>query len=213
MNLWDTDDFVKRGKKKSLPYLSLSYSKTGEWAIWTAEGIYAASANGAPLVRVATVEAGNEVVREQYCRPDLLSKKISSPKQYYILLAQKFRGRNIELPIVTVVDLPKITHKRDIDLTFRLCDKGGGIQSAILSLRGTNIDITEASRGISLKEKEINATGCTTYSRPISLEKGENEIVLKAFNQAGFESLPCKASVTYESGRRTQPNCILPLLR
>ena len=202
MNLWDTDDFVKRGKTKSHPYLSLSYSKTGEWAIWTAEGIYAASANGASLVRFFTVKARSQKVKEQYCRPDLLSMKISSPKKYYMLLSQKFRGRDIELPVVSVVDLPKISRKRDIDLTIRICDTGGGIESAILSLRGTNIDITEASRGISLKEKETDTTGCAIYTRPISLEKGKNEIVLKAFNQVGFESLPYKNSITYESGRR-----------
>ena len=201
--LWDLDEVV-RGKKRIQPYLCLVYAKDGEWAIWSEEGLFSSSPNGHTLLNVSSD------LLKIYRKPELLTKKINSPLQFHRLVASELNNDSgaLNTPTVSIVKPPQISQQRDVEIITQICDSGGGIQSAMLYLRGVPIAIDEATRGLAIKnkEKKTDQGGCHNYSRVVSLTDGENQLVLVANNLFGKESVPDKAVVTYMSEKKKKPN-------
>ena len=201
--LWNLDD-VTRGKRRIQPYLRLVYARDGEWAIWSEDGIFSSSSSGHILLNVSTT------FLKIYRNPELLVKKITSPQNFYRLVAAKLKNDSgvFDPPIVSILTPPQISQKRDVEITTQICDGGGGIQSATLYLRGMPIAIEEATRGLAIKEKgkKEDKGGCYRYSRVVSLTDGENHLVLVANNYFGKESVPDKAVIAYVSEKKKKPN-------
>ena len=201
--LWDLDE-VTRGKKRILPYLCMVYAKDSEWAIWSEEGLFSSSSNGFSLLNVSSD------LLKAYRKPELLAKKITSPQNFQRLVAAELKNDTgvFNPPTVSIINPPQTSQKRDVEITAKICDGGGGIQSATLYLRGVPIAIEEATRGLAIKDKEkkTNKGECYSYSRAISLDDGENHLVLVANNYFGKESAPDKAVVAYVSEKKKKPN-------
>lgn len=202
MLLWDLDE-VTKGKKRIQPYLYLVYAKSHEWAIWSGEGLFSSSPNGYHLLNVP-----GDIVRT-YRKPELLAKKITLPQQFYRLAAAELQNDSgvFNPPTVSIVNPPNVSPKRDVEITARICDGGGGVQSATLYLRGAPIAIEEASRGVAIKEKVDKAKegGCDNYSRVVSLVDGENDLTLVANNFLGKESTAYRTVITYTSEKKKKP--------
>lgn len=201
--LWDLDEVI-RGKKKIQPYLSMVYSKDGEWAVWSEEGLFAGSSNGHKLLSLSSD------ILNVYRNPVLLAKKITSPKNFHRLVAAELNNDSgvFNPPTVSFIKPPQISPKRDLEITAQICDGGGGVQSAMLYLRGVPIAIEEATRGLAIKDKDkkTDKGGCYNYSKVVSLVDGENHLVLIASNHFGKESVPDKAVVAYVSESKKKPN-------
>jgi hypothetical protein len=203
MILWDLDEVV-RGKKRVQPYLRMVYAKDREWAIWSEEDIFSSSPGGHNLLNIS----GD--LLKLYRKPELLTKKISSPQNFHRLVAAELNNDTgvFNPPTVSIVKPPQISQKRDLEITAQICDGGGGIQSAVLYLRGAPIAIEEATRGLAIKDKDkkTDKGGCYNYSKVVSLVDGENQLVLVANNHFGKESVPDKAVVAYLSEKKKKPN-------
>jgi Caspase domain len=201
--LWDIDEVV-RGKKRIQPYLCLVYAKDGEWAAWSEEGLFSSSPNGHTLLNVPSE------LLHSYRKPELLAKKITSPQHFHRLVSAELKNDTgiFNPPVVSIVNPPQISQKRDLEITAKICDGGGGIQSATLYLRGAPIAIDEATRGVAIKnkDKKIDKGGCYSFSKVVSLADGENHLVLVADNYFGKESVPDKAVVAYVSEKKQKPN-------
>lgn len=197
--VWDLGDIVN-GKKTLLPYLKLVFAKDGEWIIWSEDGLFASSARGHTLLHLA------DALLPLYRKPELLAKKISAPQQYHRVAVAELKnaGSIFNEPTVTLLNLPAISQQRDLEVTTRICDTGGGIQSATLFLQGVPIAIEEAVRGVTESGKAPTAAKetCRTYARVISLTEGDNQLQLVANNLFGKASAPAKAVVTFQPGKK-----------
>ncbi len=202
MILWDLDDVIK-GKKRIQPYICLAYAKDKEWVIWSEEGLFSGSSNGHTLLNVSSD------LLKVYRKPELLAKKITSPQHFQRLVSAELKNDTgvFNPPTVSIVNPPRVSQKRDVEINAQICDGGGGIQSATLYLRGIPIAIEEATRGVAIKDTGIKTGkgGCVSYSRVVSLTDGENNLVLVANNYFGTESVPGKAVVEYVSEIKKKP--------
>lgn len=208
--LWDLNE-VKSRQKYIKPYLNLAYSKIGEWVIWSNEGVFNCSKNGFPLLNLAS-ETSQEHLKDKeifdrYARPDLLIKKIESPKLYQKQLSLEVFNKSgkIALPTVSFLNLPRFSQKRDVELIMKICDGGGGIDTATVYLRDAPIALYDVRRGIKKKGKSPANDDCHHFKKMVSLLDGENEITLVAKNDFGFESEPAKATVTFQSDQKQIP--------
>jgi len=204
MIIWDLDDIVK-GKKRILPYLCLIYSKDKEWAIWSEEGLFSSSANGHVLLNISAA------LLPLYRKPELLAKKITTPQHFHRLAEAELKNDKsiFNSPTVSLIDPPQVSQQRDVEINARICDGGGGIQSATLYLRGVAIAIEEATRGVTIKDKGSSSSGqgsCFNYSRVVSLTDGDNQLLLVANNLFGKESAPDKAVVKFQSEKKKKPS-------
>jgi hypothetical protein len=203
--LWDLND-VQRGEKKIHPYLFLAYAKDGEWAAWSKEGFFSSSPKGHLLLDFTDETLNSEALVEIYRKPELLALKINSPKRFHQKVAQKLTSTGISPPTVALINIPRESQQRDIEILARVCDEGGGIESAVLYLRGAPIAIEEATRSIGLREKPSPDYRCNEYSRAVSLSEGDNEIVLVARNQYGIQAAPANSVVSYAGGAKLKPS-------
>ncbi len=203
MIIWDLDDIVK-GKKKVLPYLYLIYSKDKEWAIWSDEGLFSSSASGHTLLNISAD------LLPLYRKPELLAKKITAPQHFHRLAEAELKNDKsiFNPPTVFLTKPPQISQQRDMEINARICDGGGGIQSATLYLRGVAIAIEEATRGVTINDKGSSPGQgkCFNYSRVVSLTDGDNQLLLVANNLFGKESAPDMAVVTFQSEKKKKPN-------
>lgn len=195
--LWDLNE-ITRGKKKILPLLYMVYAADGNWLISSTEGVFSKSAQGGNLAKEFFSKIAIEASTIAIENAELLAKKAKHPvdfgKELALLLDPSLKS--LKVPWVSFLNTQEDSQKRDIELLAKVCDSGGGISSATLYLRGSPIDIEEASRGISFQRK--NEEVCNVYSRVLSLEDGVNDIVLVANNQFGGESIPATIKISYE---------------
>lgn len=194
MILWDMNE-VKTGRKRLRPFLSLAYAGVDKWAIWSTEGVFTASEQGAGLLA-----SGNTPLADSYQRPDLLQQKMHDPRLYYKIVAHELTlpGSDFAPPTVTFVEVPVVSDKRDIQVVMEVCDSGAGIARAQLYLRGAEINLDEASRGVSFANKGAVAKQCNRYGRSISLLAGNNELTLTARDGKGQEAQAQQAVIAYK---------------
>ncbi len=197
MMLWDLKE-IRQGKRTISPILYMVCGRDGSWLISSSEGIYSASAGGEGLTRafIPSILSGDvaALARED---SGLLAEKLTSRTRYYrdlSLVLGDAKGA-MSPPEVSLVNAVEKSQTRDLEILARVCDRGGGVASATLYLRGAPVDIEEAGRGISLKPATEDA--CSVYSRVVSLQNGSNDIVLVARNKFGVESAPARTSVSY----------------
>ncbi len=199
------------------PKLSLFVSKNNEWVLWTKEGFFNASKNGAKYIgyhinKGADKEAEFVSVDKLYkafYRPDLVEKALNGED-----LSSYAKDINIEnilnaglAPKVAIKTTERESSKKDIELELEVCTKDGDrFDNPTLLLNGMAVSILDKNRAI--KPKNPNPyQECETFRPLITLSSGENKIGFKATNANGMiESNTDEITINYKGTSNAKPN-------
>ena len=193
--------------KKS--YANLFISNDEDWIIWTNEGFFDASKNGAQYIgyhinqgpykeaEYVTVDA----LYSTFYRPDLIQKSLAGES-----LEKYAKNINIQklledglAPEVHILTDATNTDKQDMDLKVQVCPKlKGGYDNLTLLINDMPVSVIDTSRALKLKKKS-QRDDCFIYDQTISLAGGKNTIGFRATNKAGnIESKPDYLEVTFD---------------
>ena len=193
VKIWSLKELKKKGTKNRKPLATLFAASNGEWVLWTPEGYFAASANGAKYIGYH-VNKGPEKeaaylsvdkLYNQFYRPDLVEANLKGRD-----ISQYAKAVNIEktirgglAPEIEFITKSGKPDEKDIILKANISDAGGGIGDITLYLNGIPISVESGGRGM----KRISPSGNTASAvlkieKLISLRNGINRISLMAYN-------------------------------
>ena len=218
INIWKLSE-LNRGQKRIVPFMSLFYAKNGEWVVWTPEGFYTSSKSGASLLNYKILKYKKEINAKQlfkkFYRPDMLLYKIRNRKYYDHIVSNGINGllEKSLPPSVKFLNIPTHSKKRDLDIEMKVCDNGSGLKDLMLYLRGIPIAVEEATRALKLKKSHLKQNGnrCYTYTRTISLESGDNELIFTASNLKDIDSSPAVKNIYFDGLNKSSSLYILSI--
>lgn len=174
-------------KKETIYPLASLYIKDNEWLVYNKQGLYASSKNGANLIKYHLNQGlykeakiiKNDQIFEKFYRPDLI-KKLLAKEKITIDLDLESIISNIKAPEVKIIDT-RFVDKKNLELTYQICDAGNGISHPSIILNGISANIGN-SRGLTVETIPKKANKCRLYKNTIMLRAGENTISIKAFD-------------------------------
>jgi hypothetical protein len=175
-------------KKEILyPALSLYVQDEDRWILYNKDGFFTSSEKGKNLIKYhinqgLTKEAKiieNEQIFEKFYRPDLI-KKILSGEEVDEKIDIRSILLNIQPPKVTIVG-NSFKDEKNIEIKYKICDTGSGISNTSIILNGISGSLKN-SRGFTIENTKKVKDECTLYSNIITLEPGENNISIRAFD-------------------------------
>ncbi|MBD3841553.1 MAG: caspase family protein [Campylobacterales bacterium] len=217
-------DFIKQKTQLSIyknnsivihPTLSLFVANDDEWVMWTPDGFFDSSPNGAKYIGYHINQGSDKEAQfvsvdrlyNTFYRPDLITKALAGES-----LASYAKDINIAkllegglAPKVAILTKGGTSSSRDVELNLQVCDNGGGYENLTLLLNGMNIDVIGGDRALKAKTSQKGA--CFTYSKLISLTSGQNTIGFKATNRTGtIESDTQEITLSYKQAITSKPN-------
>ena len=173
-------------KKEIIEPLSSLYIKNDNWIVYNKQGLFASSDKGKKLIRYHLNQGlykeariiKNDQIFEKFYRPDLM-RKILAKEKLNTDIDVRAIILNIRPPEVQIVQ-HLLKEKKNLELTYRICDMGNGISNVRLVVNGTEKSL-KSSRGLLLKKKKKEA--CQTLQDIITLEPGNNIVALKAYDK------------------------------
>lgn len=192
-------------KEEIRPLASLYIKNEKDWILYTPEGLFTYGGEGKNLLKYhqnqglykeAKIIENNQLF-DKFYRPDLI-KKILAGEKVDIPMDVKSVILNILPPELKIL-LNKMLNKKDIELTYQICDAGNGIADPKLIINGQAIN-PPTSRGFSIEKIEAKDEKCKVYKSSHTLSSGENTISLKAYDKdknIANESEPIKVMTNY----------------
>jgi hypothetical protein len=161
------------------------------WVLWTPEGFFDHSPGGEELIGYH-LNRGKDQAAEfipvskmynAFYRPDLVDAAFAGKD-----LSEYAKAININKlltvktlpPKVRILTKPGSTDKPETEISAEVCDNGGGIGDITLYLNDMPVTVATAGRGINLK---FTGGICSTFTRPITLDNGDNRISIMAYNK------------------------------
>ncbi len=192
------------------PKASLFVGTDNEWVLWTKEGFFNASKNGAKYIGYHINQGSDkeaefvtvDALYSTFYRPDLIQKALAGES-----LESYAKNINIDKllkgglpPEVHILTETTKTTTQDLDLKVQVCPKGnGGYDNLALMINDMPVSVVDTSRALKLKKKSDDREDCFVYDQTISLIGGNNTIGFKATNKAGnIESKPDYIEVTFD---------------
>ena len=176
--------------KKELiyPQLSTYIKNEKDWIMYTPEGLFTYGGEGYKLLKYHQNQGlfkeakiiENEKLYDKFYRPDLI-KKILAGEKVDIPLDVKSVIQNIKPPELKILSNNMI-NKKDVDLTYQICDAGNGVSNPKLLINGKAIN-PPSSRGFSIKKVEEKENKCKIYKSIHTLNPGKNKISVKAYDK------------------------------
>ena len=205
-------------EKEIYPEVSIFISKDNEWVVWTEEGFFNASKNGARFIGYHInrgIEKAAEFVSVDklyniFYRPDLVEAKLAGKN-----ISQYAKNINIEEilakgglpPKVNILTASGKSEERDIKIMAELCDNGGGIGDITLFLNDMPISITTGERGLQIVRKASSSDKCFSLNHLITLQSGENNIAIMAHNKTNtIESERNTIRIVHQTALASKPN-------
>jgi hypothetical protein len=218
IKVWDLSQ-LKRGKTKQIisPLVTLFVGTDNEWVLWTKEGFFNASKNGAKYIgyhinKGSEKEAefvGVDKLYKAFYRPDLVEKALAGES-----LESYAKDININdilksglPPKVAIKTETRESSKKDIELELEVCTKDGDrFDNPTLLLNGMAVSILDKNRAIKPKNPNLYQE-CVTFRPLITLSSGENKIGFKATNANGMiESNTDEITINYKGTSNAKPN-------
>jgi len=218
IKVWDLKELkMGNGKLRIDPLITLFVGSDNEWVLWTKEGFFNASKNGAKYIgyhlnKGSDKEAefiGVDKLYKAFYRPDLVEKALDGED-----LSSYAKNININdilksglAPTVAIKTTTRETNKKNIELELEVCTKDGDkFDNPTLLLNGMAVSILDKNRA--LKPKKQNAyKECVIFRPLITLTSGENKIGFRATNSNGMiESNTDEITVTYKGKSGGKPN-------
>lgn len=190
---------IEKKKPEIYPTATLFYSKDGEWVLWTEEGYYASSKEGAKYIGWH-VNRGIYSLAEfydaskffEFYRPDVLAEVFKTGKSVAKVLKELGeRAKEVadvlkEYPPLVSIIKPKdeaVIKKKFVSVEVQAVDRGGGVEDITLYLNGK--EVKGEMRGI-----EVRPTGKIHKKIfRISLLPGWNTLKATAYSKSGVEAM------------------------
>jgi len=175
-------------KKKQIEPLVSLYVKDDDWILYNSQGLFTSSDKGKDLIKYHLNQGlykeakiiKNSQIYDTFYRPDLM-KKILAKEDVNTTIDIRAIILNIQPPEVSIVS--NVLHdKKDLTLTYKVCDKGNGVANTSILLNGIAAN-PQNSRGFVLKKKITPKDSCNVYQNIITLKPGKNTIAIKAFDK------------------------------
>ena len=204
---------------KIYPLATLFVGSDNEWVLWTKEGFFNASPNGAKYIGYHINQGPEKEARyvsvdklyNTFYRPDLVEKSLKG-----VDISSYAANINIDeiltggfAPTVELTTKGGVYKERDLVLKAKICDQGGGIGKITLFLNGMAVSVAEGSRGMKLvnTRKENKKAECFNSENLISLIPGLNQISMVAFNKDGtIESERPLIEISHKAKTAGKPN-------
>lgn len=199
------------------PAVSIFVSKSNEWVVWTEEGFFNSSKDGARYIgyhvnQGSAKEAeyvSTDKLYNQFYRPDLVAAKLNG-----VDITDYAKSYNIKRTIADSSLPPKIrmitntgvSKEADTEISAEFCDAGGGVGEVNILLNGMPIVVESGGRGLKVvtKKQEMN---CYNFSRVLSLGNGDNLISIMAYNKENsIESERASVTIRHTSAFTGKPN-------
>jgi len=136
---------------------------------------------------------------ETFYRPDLV--KLALKGQDLSQIAKLNINQVKPAPEVEIIDTPNQTKYKEITITVKITEQGGGIGSLVVYLNGSAIRKMNISQPPELITRDIRR------KLTIPLEKGKNKIQVKVYNFDNTQvSRPAVHEVVYHKKEKEKPN-------
>lgn len=180
--------FLVHKKEIIYPQLSLYIQNENDWIMYTPEGLFTYGGNGKDLLKYHQNQGlykeakiiENDRLFEKFYRPDLI-KKILAGEKVEIPMDVKSVILNIMPPELKIL-VNKMLNKKDIELTYQVCDAGNGIADAKLIINGQSINPPQ-NRGFSIEQIDNQNDKCKIYKSVHTLFPGKSTIEFKAYDK------------------------------
>ncbi len=161
------------------------------WVLWTPEGFFDHSPGGEELIGYH-LNRGKDKAAEfipvsklynSFYRPDLVDAAFAGKDLSEFAKAidvNKLLTVKTLPPKVRILTKAGSTTQPEIEISTEVCDNGGGVGDITLYLNDMPVTVGSAGRGINLK---LAGGACSTFTRPISLDNGDNRISIMAYNK------------------------------
>lgn len=195
------------------PLTSLYIKNEKDWIIYTPGGLFTYGGEGHKLLKYHQNQGlykeakiiPNDRLFDKFYRPDLI-KKILAGEKVDVPLDVKAVIQNIKPPELKILSNKLLENKKDIDLTYQICDAGNGIADPKLIINGQAIN-PPTSRGFSIEKIDTKDNKCKVYKSIHTLNSGENTLFVKAYDKdknIASQSEEIKISTNYKIN--TKPN-------
>ena len=196
IKVWDLSsvDLNVRQKPNLQPQLNIFVAKNNEWVVWTKEGFFNASANGAKYIGYHINQGAEKEAKflsvaklyDTFYRPDLIQKALNGEnlgKYAKKVNIQKLISGGVA-PSIKIMTDSGSSKERDIDIDVKICNEGGGYDNLTMLLNNTPIKMITGDRAIERRRKKITRS-CFSISQTISLQNGINKIGFRATDKTG----------------------------
>jgi len=218
IKVWDLSNLTKSKKQKIYPQATLFVGSDDEWVMWTPEGFFDASENGAKYIGYhinrgsdrAAEYVSVDKMHKAFYRPDLVQKSLDGGD-----LTSYAKDINIQqvlqgglAPTVQIQTQGGTTKEKELELNLQVCSKGdGGYDNLTLLLNGMAIDVMDTDRALKLQKNSQQRRQCFGFPKLISLQHGTNKIGFKATNKTGtIESNLDEIVMQYKGSSRGKPD-------
>jgi len=185
------------------------------WVLWTPEGFFDHSPGGEELIGYH-LNRGKDKAAEfipvsklynAFYRPDLIDAAFSGKDLSEFAKAidiNKLLTVKTLPPKVRFLTKPGTSVQPETEISAEVCDNGGGIGDITIYLNDMPITVASAGRGINLK---FTGGACSTFTRPITLNNGDNRIGIMAYNKENnIESDRDSVVIKHTSSFTGKPN-------
>jgi len=174
-------------KKEVIYPITSLYIKNDDWIMYNNKGYFTSSHDGRDLIKYHLNQGlkkeakiiDNTQIFEKFYRPDII-RKLLTKKTITDSLDIKQVLQNINPPTISILK-NELKDKKNLELTYRICDSGSGISNTSILLNNIQRNIAN-SRGFSIEKKEANIN-CTVYRNVLTLKSGKNSIAVKSFDK------------------------------
>jgi WD40 repeat protein len=137
IRVWDLQNLFKYffSGQKFYPLVNIFISQQGEWAVWTEEGYFHASKNGAGFVGYH-VNRGEEKeasfvslnnLYDVFYRPDIVTAKLRGLNTDGLITLTAEQALKSPPPAVTFTSVPSRSDREKVKVCYRATSNGGGI--------------------------------------------------------------------------------------
>lgn len=216
--VWNLKE-LKEEKSKIYPILNIYISKQNEWVIWTTEGFFNTSRDGAKYIGYHINQGPNKEAQfisvdklyNTFYRPDLIETKLQGKEiSTYTtsIKMEKILQEGGLPPKVEFITQPGKSEDRDMMLKAKIYDTGGGIGDIILFLDEMPISMETGGRAVKIKAKsDMQDYPWVNLEKLITLQNGINNISLIAYNKTNtIESQKATIQLTCKTAEVQKPD-------
>ncbi|TQV62446.1 MAG: hypothetical protein FNT15_06865 [Sulfurovum sp.] len=215
IKIWDLKPLSK-GVKTLYPTVSLFVGSDNEWVMWSKEGFFNASKDGAKYIGYHINQGSDKEAefldirrfQKHFYRPDLIAKALggedisSYAPNVETLLSQSGGGLP---PLINILTSSRTINDDETTIGVKVCDNGGGMENLNFYIDDKPIRYLSQTRAF--REKKEMVGGCIVLEQKLSIPYGKHIISFNATNKNGdIGSNTDKIKITNKKAQISKPN-------
>jgi len=198
------------------PTISLFMGSDNEWVIWTPQGYFNASKDGAKYIGYHINQGSDKEAefldisrfRKDFYRPDIVIKAIDGEdiSSFVVDIDKILQNRAGGLPPeVKILTSSRSVEQDETTIGVKVCDKGGGSENLSFYIDDKPVQYLSQTRAF--REKKEMVGGCIVLEQKLAIPYGEHNISFNATNKSGdIGSNTDKIKITNKKAQISKPN-------